>query len=71
MKKKKNTFGEAYTIKATYQKEDGFWTTIEITQVVEVVHGVNEKCNHDKAATQFLKENKHLKNLKIKSVGYE
>lgn len=71
MKREKNTFGEAYTIKATYQKEDGFWTTIETTQIVEVVHGVNEKCNHDEAAMLFLKDNKLLKNLKIKSVMYQ
>jgi len=71
MKKHKNTFGEAYTIKAIYQKEDGFWTTLEFTQLVEVAHGVSEKCSHEKATKQFLKENVHLKNLKVKSVSYD
>lgn len=65
------TFGEAYTIKANFQKDDGFYEDIIVTQIVEVIHGVNEKNNHIKAGKLFLKENKHLKNLKIKSVIYE
>ena len=65
------TFGETYTVKAEYQKEDGFWTNIEDTQTVKVVHGVNEKNNHEKAKLLFLKKNKHLKNLNVKSVIYQ
>lgn len=65
MKHTKLTFSEAYTIKAKYQNEDGFWTHIEKTQLVEVKIG-KEKCNHYKAAKLFLKENKHLKNITIK-----
>ena len=74
MKTKKNnnnTFGEGYTIKGTYQKEDGFYTSFEETQLVFVVHGVNEKNNHQKAKELFIKENKHLKNLNIHSVIYQ
>lgn len=71
MKKKKNTFGEAYAIKAIYQKEDGFWGYIESVQIVRVIHGVNEKCNHEKAGKLFLGENKNLKNLKINSIIYQ
>jgi hypothetical protein len=67
----KNTFGEAYTIKAIYQKEDSYWEHIETTQLVQVIHGVNEKCNHQKAKELFLKENKHLKNLKVNSTIYQ
>jgi hypothetical protein len=70
-KKIKNTFNEAYTIKAEYQKEDGFWTTIEITQLVPVVHGINEKANHNEAKKLFLQENSHLKNVNVKSVIYQ
>lgn len=70
-KKSNNTFGEPYTIKAIYQKENGFWTNIEETQIVEVVHGVNEKNNHKKARDLFFKENKHLHNLQINSVIYQ
>jgi hypothetical protein len=69
--KNNKTFGEAYTIKAEYQKDDGFWVTFEKTQIVEVYHGINEKYNHKKAENLFIKENKHLKNLKIKSVIYQ
>lgn len=71
MNKTKDTFDEAYTIKAEYQKEDGFWTTIKITQLVPVTNGVNEKNNHEKAKQLFLKDNKHLKNLRVKSVIYQ
>lgn len=70
-KKKKNTFNEAYTINATYLKDDGYWSNIKKTQMVEVVHGVNEKNNHDEAERLFLKKYKHLKNIEIKSVTYE
>jgi len=70
MKKRLNTFGEGYTIKAIYQKEDGFWKHIEEVQLVQVAHGVNEKHNHEKAKELFSKQNKHLKNLKINSVIY-
>jgi len=69
--KNNKTFGETYTIKAEYQKDDGFWVTFEKTQIVEVYHGINEKYNHKKAENLFIKENKHLKNLKIKSVIYQ
>ena len=69
--KMKNTFLEGYTIKADYQKEYGFWTSIEETQLVPVIHGVKEKCNHKKAAKLFLSENKNLKNLIIRSVIYQ
>ena len=75
MKKKKevlkNTFEEAYTIKGTYQKEDGFWTTIKETQLVDVVHGINEKDNHEQAEELFREQNKHLKNLKIHAINYQ
>ena len=71
MSKQKKTFGEAYTIKAIYQKEDGFWENIEITQLVKVTHGVNEKNNHAEAGKLFLKENKDMKNLKINSIHYQ
>jgi hypothetical protein len=73
MKKKKikNTFLEGYTIKADYQKDDGFWTSIETTQLVPILHGINEKANHKKAEKLFLKENKHLKNLIVRSVIYQ
>ena len=70
-KKKKNTFNEAYTIIATYLKADGYWSNIKKTQVVEVVHGVNEKNNHNEAERLFLKKYNHLKNIEIKSVTYE
>lgn len=69
--KVKNTFLEAYTIKGTYQKEDGFYTSFEETQVVRVKHGVNEKNNHQKAKELFIQEHKHLKDLKIHSVIYQ
>lgn len=71
MKKKSTTFDEAYTIKGTYQKEDGFYTHFEETQLVPVQHGVNEKVNHTKAQELFVAQNKHLKNLTIKSVIYQ
>jgi hypothetical protein len=56
MKKKKdvNTFQEAYTIKGTYQKDDGFYTSFEETQLVPVSHGVNEKNNHNDAVEIFM-----------------
>lgn len=68
--KDKNTFGEAYTIKGTYKKDDGFYTSFDRVVVVKVKHGVNEKNNHKKAEEQFINENKHLKDLKIHSVTY-
>lgn len=68
--KKSLTFGEAYTIKATYQKDDGFWATIEVTEVVRVKHGDHEKGNHERAEVQFIKANRHLKHLKINRVIY-
>lgn len=61
----RNTFGEAYTIKGTYQKEDGFYTSFEETQLVSVVHGVNEKNNHLKAKELFIKENKQIENIRV------
>jgi hypothetical protein len=67
---KKNSFNEQYLIKAKYQKEDGYWTYIEKSQDVEIINGVNEKNNHEKAKEQFLLENKHLKNLSVQSVIY-
>ena len=69
--KKDNYFVETYTIKGTYQKVDGFYTSFEKTQGVKIEHGVNEKNNHEKAKELFLKENKHLKDLEIHSVIYQ
>jgi hypothetical protein len=67
----KNTFEEPYTVLAWYQKEDGFWDKISVTQNVSVVNGVNEKNNHEKAKELFLENNKHLNNLEVKSVIYQ
>lgn len=70
-KKCKNTFGEAYTVKGTYQKDDGFYTSFEETHVVQVQIGVNEKGNHEKAEKEYREQHKHLKNLKITGVHYQ
>jgi hypothetical protein len=69
--KRNKTFGEAYTIKAIYQEENGLWVNIEDTQLVDVVHGVNEKNNHEEAGRLFMKKKSHLKNLEIKSIIYQ
>jgi len=55
MKKKKakdnDTFGEAYEVSLDYQKPDGYWVCSHKELIlVPVKHGVNEKCNHGKAA---------------------
>jgi TRAP-type uncharacterized transport system substrate-binding protein len=71
LKKKNEYFDEAYTIKAIYQDNDGFWKYINETQLVPVKHGINEKDNHQKAGELFLKERKELKNLQIKSIIYQ
>lgn len=71
MKVKKTTFDEGYTLKGTYQKENGYYTHFETTQNVPVVHGVNEKNNHEKAKELFIKANKHLKDLKIHAIIYQ
>ena len=75
MRKKriKNTFGEAYTIKATYKanENDNHWKTIEKTQLVEVEHGVNEKNNHEEALRLFMEEHKHLNGLTVLVVAYQ
>ena len=69
--KKSNLFPEAYIIRYNYQKDDGYWVFSECTEIsVLIEHGVNEKCNHDKAKQKFLNENKHLKNLTVKDVLY-
>jgi hypothetical protein len=72
-KKKKISqyFDEAYTIKATYQEDDGLWKKIVLTQTVPVKHGINEKCNHDRAKKLFLEQNRDLKNLEVISVIYQ
>lgn len=72
MKTKKNsTFNEPYTIKGVYRREDGFYEYFEETHCVPVIHGVNEKNNHQKAKESFIKKNGHLKNLQINSVIYQ
>lgn len=68
--KDNNTFNETYIVRATYQKNDGFWTKTETKINVPVVYGVNEKNNHQKAGELFLKQNKELKNLEIYSIIY-
>ena len=70
-KRIKDTFGEAYTIKYTYRKDDGFYTSAEHNQIVQVKHGVNEKSNHERAGKEFEKECKHLRDLKVKTIIYQ
>jgi hypothetical protein len=75
MRKKvvKNTFGEAYTIKASYKanEKNNHWKTIEKTQLVESEHGVNEKNNHGEALRLFMEEHKHLNCLTVLVVAYQ
>lgn len=48
--KNKDTFGEQYEVSLDYKKPDGYWVmSHKEFVVVPVRHGVNEKCNHDKA----------------------
>lgn len=56
MRKSKNTFGELYQVKINYKKQDGFWEYGKIVDViVDVEHGRNEKCNHERAEAKVLK----------------
>lgn len=60
---------EGYRIDFTYINVAGKLATGFETIYVEVTHGVNEKNNHDKAASLFLAGNP--KNTKITCVTYE
>ena len=62
------TFKEGYEIKFSYLKEDGFFEYGKKTIIyVNVVHGINEKNNHEIARKQFL----NLKpKARIVSVSY-
>lgn len=45
-----DTFTEEYTVKLNYQKPDGYWVWGHEAQInVQCQHGVDEKCNHEKA----------------------
>ena len=67
--KEDDTFGEEYIVKFDYfDKKTGFWVcSHEEDVVIRVVHGVNEKANHDKA--RKIIEKKYPKCV-IKSVTY-
>lgn len=62
------TFKEGYSVKYDYRKPDGYWRIGAIEDVfVKVVHGVNEKNNHDKADKVILE--KHPK-VVIHKISY-
>lgn len=64
----KHKFRECYIVSFDYQKPDGYWRCSEKEDVIiECVHGVNEKNNHQKAEDII-----RLKypNCKINSVTY-
>lgn len=66
-----STFKEFYIINYTYQKDDGYWVFSEKKEIyITIKHGDNEKDNHQLAEDMFIKQNKHLKSLKINSVTY-
>lgn len=59
MKKKRPTvtFNEEYEVKYDYQKPDGYWVFSNIeTFSVPVMHGVNEKNNHNRARAKAQEE---------------
>lgn len=65
----KNTSMEQYFVKLNYQKPDGYWVFGKIIEIsVEVVHGVNEKNNHDEAIRVAKLE---YPGCEIVSVSYE
>lgn len=67
-KKQENTFKEQYQIVYDYKKDNGFWVISTKKYIfVDVVHGNNEKCNHNKAKRLFQKENP---NVRITKVSY-
>ena len=61
---------EGYIINYTYQKDDGYWVFSEKKEIYIDIGNNPEKDNHQLAENMFIKENKHLKNLKINSVTY-
>lgn len=70
---KKGTFKEHYIVKYNYLKPNGFWeigTEKEIS--VDVVHGVNEKDNHDEAARLLIDKLKseNIVEYNIKTITY-
>lgn len=65
-----NTFEEPYLIKYSYISESGAMKFRQEDICVTVVHGKNEKNNHDKAEKAFISKNKSLRNLKVNSVIY-
>lgn len=74
-KKKTGTFQEGYIVKYNIKKPDGFWDIGREEDVfVTVKHGVNEKCNHERAEKDFRKSKNTLvqreDDLKIISVTY-
>ncbi len=68
--KKSNTFKELYEVRFNYTNEKGFRVVSQVDVVhVDVVHGVNEKCNHNKA--RIVIEEKYAgKKVEVTCVSY-
>jgi hypothetical protein len=63
-----NTFKETYFVKLNYQKDDGYWVTGHIVEIdIDVIHGQNEKNNHDRAKKAALEQ---FPKARIVSVQY-
>ena len=55
-KNKLKTFGEQYEVNIDYQNPDGYWVHSYDAHInVPVVHGVNEKGNHEAARELVMK----------------
>lgn len=68
MSKPKRTFLEEYVVAYDYQNEQGFWRNGDPESIfVEVVHGENEKNNHEAARLVFMKK---FPTFRVQAVSY-